>query len=561
MIAKPDSLANTLLSLAAGASAFVFTLLGFLLLSGIDQQVAASTVIGLFALLIVWVASERPNSGQARATAALIDRLMAVETGDLSSPAPLALRREMPALASAVDALFEQVRFNLDNVNTMAMYDPVTSLPNRVHFKREADRVLKARGPGDSTALLFIDLDGFKEVNDRLGHAQGDQVLVMVANRLRVVLKAETGSDAAMRPLLARLGGDEFTMLLPGLATRDDARRVAERALAALSDPFVSAGQPIEMGASIGVSLCPDHGCELAALMKAADIAMYHAKESGRARVCVYEPEFAIASEEKAKTERALRDALKSEQFELAFQPQVCVRTGDVVAGEALIRWSLPDGSVRLPDSFIAVAEESSLILDIGEWVIEAAGEALGRWHAAGLRQRITFNVSPRQLERRDFFPRLRAALDSSGAPGNLLELEFTETTVMRCSDEALAELAALREDGVSIAIDDFGSGYSNIARISDMPLDRVKLDKSLVAEIDRSESARMVLSAIIHLVHGLGCQAVAEGVERSEQLDVLRAIGCDAIQGFSCAEPMSESEFLAWIAARSGEERLARAS
>lgn len=542
-------------------SAFIFTLLGFMLLSGIDQQVAASLVIGLFAVLVVWVASERPNSGQGRAVSALVDRLMAVETGDLSSPAPAVLRREMPALASAVEALFEQVRFNLDNVNTMAMYDPVTSLPNRVHFKREAERILKSRSASDNTALLFIDLDGFKEVNDRLGHAQGDQVLVMVANRLRVVLKAEAAEGPA-RPLLARLAGDEFTLLLPAVAESDDARRVAERALAALSEPFVSGGQSINMGASIGVSLCPAHSCELTSLMRAADIAMYHAKESGRARVCVYAPELAVASEEKARTERALRDALKRDEFELAFQPQLCVRTGKVVAGEALIRWNLSDGSVRLPDSFIGVAEQSSLILDIGEWVIEAAGEALGRWHKAGLAQRMAFNVSPRQLERRDFFERLRAALDRSGAPGSLLELEFTETTVMRSGDSAIAELAALRARGVSIAIDDFGAGYSNIARISHMPLDRVKLDKSLVAEIDRSESARTIISAIIHLIHGLGCEAVAEGVERSEQLDVLRAIGCDAIQGSLCAPSMSEGEFLAWLAARRGdsEKKLARA-
>jgi EAL domain-containing protein (putative c-di-GMP-specific phosphodiesterase class I) len=281
--------------------------------------------------------------------------------------------------------------------------------------------------------------------------------------------------------------------------------------------------------------------------MRAADIAMYHAKASGRSRVCLYDNVLGEASEEKARTAAALRQALQRDEFETAFQPQFCTRTGAVLAAEALIRWNHPSGRVRTPDSFISVAEASGLILDIGDWAVEAAAQALGRWRVAGQAQRIVLNLSPRQLERRDFLPALRRALTRSASPPWPLELEFSESIAHQCSDALIAELAALREQGVTIAIDDFGGGASNLGRIRHMPVDRMKLDKALVAEIDKDETALNIVSAVIHLVHGLGCQAVAAGVERQEQVDVLRAVGCDAIQGFAF-EPMSEGAFLRWL-------------
>jgi diguanylate cyclase (GGDEF)-like protein len=545
VIGTLGKISNRLLSVFAGVAACIFTFAGFLLLSGLDEQLVASMLIGMFALMLVWIAAEKPNSRHARAVSALIERLLAVRSGDLASPAPVALRREMPELAAAVDGLFEQVRSNLDNVNAMAMYDPVTALPNRVHFRREADRILKARASDERGALLFIDLDGFKEVNDHLGHAQGDQVLVMVANRLRVVVKAEGGKGSP--PLLARLAGDEFTLLLPGISGEDEARRIAGRALAALSEPFRNGGNLVEMGASIGVALSPDHGADLTTLMRAADIAMYHAKASGRSRVCLYDNVLGEASDEKTRTAVALRQALQRDEFELAFQPQFCTRTGAVLAAESLIRWNHPSGRIRTPDSFISVAEASGLILDIGDWAVAAVAQALGRWRVADQGQRIVLNLSPRQLERRDFLAGLRKALTSTASPPWTLELEFTESIAHQCSDSVIAELAALREQGVTIAIDNFGGGASNLGRIRHMPIDRMKLDKALVAEIDKDETALNIVSAVIHLVHGLGCQAVAAGVERQEQVDVLRAVGCDAIQGFAF-EPMSEGAFLRWL-------------
>ena len=549
---------NGAFSLCAGLASFVFTLLAFLLVRNIDEQIVASLSIGLFALMVVWVATEKPNSRQARAVSALIDRLLAVETGDLTTPAPKVLREQMPALASAVDGLFGQVRSNLENVHAMAMYDPVTSLPNRVHFKREGERILKARKPADPLALLFIDLDGFKEVNDSLGHAQGDQILVLVANRLRSAVKEEGEQGNLLHPLIARLAGDEFTLLFPSVCTPGEAERIAGRVLAALCTPFEMGGQKIEMGASIGVAMCPEHGAELTSLMKAADIAMYHAKASGRSRICLYEPELGAAFENRARLDKELREAVAREQFELLFHPQICVRTGAIVAGEALVRWNHPSEGVKLPESFIPVAEESSLIADIGDWVTVSAARTLARWHGLGMPQRLTFNVSPRQLERPDFFLRLRRALAQAGAPAAFLELEFTETLAMRCSDQVLGEIAALRADGVAVTIDDFGSGYSNLARMKDMPIDRVKLDASLIRDIDTSECARTIVSSVVNMVHGLGAEVVGEGVECDEQLDVLRAIGCDFVQGNAFADPMREEDFSRWVLSRAVPGRAA---
>lgn len=540
--------ANILTSVLAGLAAFVFTLSAFLMLRDFDQQIMASFTIGLFAIAIVWLASERPNSAQARAAAALIDRLLAVGAGDLSSPTPPVVCRQMPALAAAVDGLFEQVRSTLDDVSAMALYDPVTALPNRIHFRREADRMLKARREGERLALLFIDLDGFKEVNDNLGHAQGDQVLCIVANRLRAVAKAESRAGSLAQPLLARLAGDEFTMLFPHVRDPADAERIARAALAALNQGYENAGQAIDMGASIGVALCPRDDTDLTGLMKAADIAMYRAKADGRAQYSIYRPALAAAFEQKGVVERELRDALRRGEFELAYQPQLCLRTGAVVAGEALLRWRHPSGELRSATSFIQVAGESGLIVEIGDWVVNEVAAALKRWHDLGIEQRLSFNIGARQFSRPDFVARLHAAMSQAGAPVSLLELEITEEIAMKSGPAVLAELAALRADGAAVALDNFGVGLSNIGRLRDVPLDRVKLDVSLTHDIDTSEMARTVVTALIHLIHGLGCQVVGEKVERQEQADVLRALGCDRAQGHLFARAMSEPEFLAWI-------------
>ena len=452
----------------------------------------------------------------------------------------------MPKLATAVDSLFAEVRASIENAHALGMYDPVTSLPNRLHFRAEADKLLAARLPETRAAMLFVDLDRFKNVNDSLGHARGDQLLIMVANRLRVVVTAELGEGPVQRPLLARLAGDEFTIFFPEIEEVADAERVARRIALAISEPFELHGHSIDIGASVGVAISPDHGTAIEALMRAADIAMYRAKKQGGGRYCLFSEELAAEHQRKIDTEAALSEAVQRGEFVLALQPQLSFATGEVSGAEALLRWNHPRDGMRMPATFIPIAEQTGIIADIGDWVIAEVASMLAEWQPQGIKRRLAFNVSPRQLDRADFFQRLarglrrgrRAAV--AGRAG--VHRDRRRWNVRRrCS----AEIAALRRDGASIAIDDFGTGYSNIARLRAMPLDRVKLDPSLIADIETSEQARVVVQAVIQLIKGVGAEIVAEAVENVAQADILRAMGCDTVQGFVFADPMFEEEYL----------------
>ncbi|WP_426693297.1 EAL domain-containing protein [Sphingomonas sediminicola] len=538
---------NALLSGAAGVASFVFSLCAFLYITNLNDQIIASIVAGAFCLLICYIASERPNSESARALTALGDRLLAVEDGDLVSPPPAIVRQNMPKLAAAVDTLFAEVRASIENAQALGMYDPVTSLPNRLHFRSEADKLLGGAAAGSSCAMLFVDLDRFKMVNDSLGHARGDQLLIMVANRLRVVVTAEVAEGPGKRPLLARLAGDEFTLFFPEITSVSDVERVARRIALAISEPFELYGHSVDIGASIGVAISPDHGSSIESLMRAADIAMYRAKALGGGQHCLFNDELAADHQRKIDIEKALTEAVQRGEFVLAYQPQLSLVTGELVGTEALLRWNHPRDGLCLPGSFIPVAESTGLISEIGDWVIGEISATLGNWHRDGFDRRVAFNVSPRQLDRVDFFSRLRHALADNGVPLSMVELEFTETAAMRASEAVVVEIAALRADGVRISIDDFGTGYSNLSRLRTLPLDRVKLDPSLIADIEQSERARVIVQAVIQLIKGVDCEIVAEAVETSAQADILRAMGCHTIQGFVFAEPMFEDEYLGW--------------
>jgi diguanylate cyclase len=551
-----QKVSNAILSCAAGLASFLFSLTALLYLTQFDQKILAALVAGAFCLLISYVASERPNSESTRALAALGERLLAVEDGDLISPAPEAVRRTMPKLATAVDTLFAEVRASIENAHALGMYDPVTSLPNRLHFRSEADKLLSEVLDGAISAMLFVDLDRFKMVNDSLGHARGDQLLIMVANRLRVVVNAEFTGSARTRPLLARLAGDEFTMFFPEIESVDEIERLARRVVLAISESFELSSHSVDIGASVGISISPDHGTSVESLMRAADIAMYRAKSLGGGQYCLFNAGLASEHQQRIETEKALMEAVQRDEFVLAYQPQMSLVTGELAGAEALLRWRHPREGLRLPDSFIPVAERTGIVADIGDWVIGEVAAAVGGWHRNGFSGRISFNVSPRQVERPEFFARLRQAFGDSEVPLSLIELEFTESAVMEASAAVLEEIGVLREDGVRITIDDFGTGYSNIARLRSMPLDRVKLDPSLIAEIDTSEKARVIVQAVIQLIKGVGCEVVAEAVETVAQADILRAMGCDSVQGFIFAPPMFEHEFLSWTASSNGGAR-----
>jgi diguanylate cyclase (GGDEF)-like protein len=446
-----------------------------------------------------------------------------------------------------VDTLFSEVRASIENAQALGMYDPVTSLPNRLHFRSEADRLLGGTQSAGRGAMLFVDLDRFKMVNDSLGHARGDQLLIMVANRLRVVVTAEISEKSCKRPLLARLAGDEFTLFFPEIASTEDVERVARRIASAISEPFELYGHSVDIGASIGVALCPDHGTTVESLMRAADIAMYHAKALGGGQHCLFDDELAAEHQRKVDTEKSLTEACQRGEFMLVFQPQLSLVTGELVGTEALLRWNHPKEGLRAPGTFIPVAESTGLIAEIGEWVVSEVASTLGSWHREGHARRLSFNVSPRQLDRADFFSRLRRVFAEEGVPLSAVELEFTESAAMKANEAIVAEIAALRQDGARISIDDFGTGYSNLARLRALPIDRVKLHPSLIADIESSDKARVIVQAVMNLIEGVGCEVVAEAVETSAQADILRAMGCDTIQGYVFAEPMFEAEYLDW--------------
>jgi diguanylate cyclase (GGDEF)-like protein len=548
-----QKVSNAILSCAAGFASFLFSLTALLYLTQFDQKILAALIAGAFCLLISYIASERPNSESTRALAALGDRLLAVEEGDLVSPAPESVRRTMPKLATAVDTLFAEVRASIENAHALGMYDPVTSLPNRLHFRSEADKLLSEVLDGTRSAMLFVDLDRFKTVNDSLGHARGDQLLIMVANRLRVVVNAEFTGNARTRPLLARLAGDEFTMFFPEIGSVEEIERIARRVVLAISESFELSAHSVDIGASVGISLSPDHGTSIESLMRAADIAMYRAKAVGGGQYCLFNAGLASEHQQRIETEKALTEAVQRGEFALAYQPQLSLVTGELAGAEALLRWNHPREGMRLPASFIPVAERTGIVAEIGDWVIAEVASALGGWHRNGFEGRMSFNVSPRQVERPDFFGRLRQSFGDADVPLSMIELEFTESAAMEASAHVLEEIAALRDDGARITIDDFGTGYSNIARLRAMPLDRVKLDPSLIAEIDTSEKARVIVQAVIQLIKGVGCEVVAEAVETVAQADILRAMGCDSVQGFVFAPAMFEHEFLAWTASSRG--------
>ena len=326
-----QKISNAILSCAAGVASFLFSLAALLYITEFNEKILASLVAGAFCLLVSYIASERPNSESARALAALSERLLAVEDGDLVSPAPPIVRRTMPKVAAAVDTLFAEVRASIENAHALGMYDPVTSLPNRLHFRSEADKMLGEAPRARSSAMLFVDLDRFKSVNDSLGHARGDQLLIMVANRLRVVVNAEyrrSPNAAAARAPRRRRVHD----VLPARSSRpSEIERVARRVVLAISEPFELCSHSVDIGASIGVAICPDHGTSIESLMRAADIAMYRAKSSGGGQHCLFNDELAAEHQRKIETEKALTEAVQRGEFLLAFQPQMSLVTGEVV--------------------------------------------------------------------------------------------------------------------------------------------------------------------------------------------------------------------------------------
>ncbi|HEX2531075.1 MAG TPA: EAL domain-containing protein [Burkholderiaceae bacterium] len=415
----------------------------------------------------------------------------------------------------------------------LATHDSLTGMLNRNGMMmRFVGELESARLHGRRLALLFIDLDRFKTVNDTLGHVAGDQLLVAAAERMQQHIKEQD--------IAARLGGDEFTVLLEDPAASGAAGKLAERLIAAMAQPFIIDDQEMFVTASIGIACYPADGHDAATLLKNADVAMYRAKERGRNTFRFFTSDMNVRAFEQLVLENSLRRALERGEFELHYQPQFSTATGRIVGAEALIRWRHPELGLVLPDTFIAMAEQNGLIVPIGAWAMREACRQGKAWHDAGLCfGRIAVNLSARQFMSGDLLDTIREALDQSGLPPSMLELEITESTIMHNPPEAIVVLNRIREMGVALSIDDFGTGYSSLASLKQYPIDNLKIDRSFVTGIPHDPDDVAITEAIIAVAHKMRLKVVAEGVETGEQAEFLRAVGCDVAQGYFLGRPM----------------------
>ena len=427
--------------------------------------------------------------------------------------------------ARTVDSL----RQALTDARHDAMHDVLTGLPNRALLRdRLARAFLRSERHKTSVALVFLDLDGFKHVNDSLGHDAGDQLLVEVGQRFHETVR-ETDT-------VARLGGDEFAVLVEDVADLTDVTEVAERLLEALTEPVSLEQRDVSVNASIGIAISSNEACDSRTLLRNADVAMYEAKRSGGGRYVYFAEDMHQQTVRRLTIEQELRDAIARDELELHYQPIVEIESGRVVFLEALVRWRHPQKGLVAPVDFIHIAESSRLIKTLGEWVLRTACREAAGWSAdVG----VSVNVSPRQVDAR-LLPLVREVLATSGLPAHRLKLEVTEGVVMAESAETLAVMEELHAAGVRLAIDDFGTGYSSLSRLRALPVDVLKIDRSFVADLPRGLA---LLSAIVGLCRGSGLTAVAEGVETEEQLDVLRRLGCAQAQGYLLGRPAPAAE------------------
>jgi diguanylate cyclase (GGDEF)-like protein len=437
-----------------------------------------------------------------------------------------------------------------DQLAHQAHHDALTGLPNRLLFQeRLRQAIVHARRSETMVALLYIDLDRFKLINDTLGHASGDTLLQQVARRLRLSLREVD--------TLARISGDEFTVIATGLKNPQHAGLVAETALKALRDPFKSEDQELFVSASVGISIYPRDAVDAETLQRNADNAMYRAKSRGKNRFEYFVPEMSTSMSQRLEVETYLRRALERGEFCLHYQPQFDLQTGKLVGQEALLRWHHPKLGSISPDEFIPIAEENGLIVPIGTWVLQEACRQTSSWRRSGYPLKgVSVNVSALQFSRPDFVDTVDEVLDSTGLAPRFLELELTERLVIRDVRESAEKMAKLRSLGVQISVDDFGAGYSSLSYLQRLPIDILKLDRSFVEDFDDSGGNPSLVRGIVSLAHGLGIRVTAEGVETEEQLELVHHSGCDKVQGYLLGKPSPAGSALS-DAANSGSQSI----
>ena len=461
--------------------------------------------------------------------------------GELAHQVAVTRCEELAEVGESLNAMARRLRQARDELEVrnqelaqLAFRDPLTQLANRALFRERVEHALTVghRRPQD-LSVLFIDLDDFKSVNDTLGHAEGDRLLVDVAERL---LSATRGSDT-----VARLGGDEFAIMLHRVRGVEEAILVAQRVVASMQAPFALGGRAVRVTTSVGVA-CGTDGCAADEMLRNADVAMYRAKGAGKGRYEVFAPEMHAALLDRVELEAELREALGvgREELVLAYQPIVDIATRRISSFEALVRWRHPRRGLVSPAQFVPLAEESDLILRLGRWVLETACREAARWQAPGRHVGISVNVSGRQLDDPSLLGDVRHALDDSGLDPQCLTLEITETVIMRDSTSTLTRLRELKALGVRVAIDDFGTGYSSLAYLQRFPVDVLKIDKAFVDQVARGGNDAAIARTIVALAEMLHLRTVAEGIEHEEQRAGLQMLGCQLGQGYLFARPLS---------------------
>ncbi len=448
-----------------------------------------------------------------------------------------------PAMVQGIGRDISERRQAEETIRRLAYHDSLTGLPNRALFEDRLRMALaQAKRQGESLGVIFLDIDGFKLVNDTLGHTAGDKLLQMVARDLsNLVRDCDT---------VARVGGDEFTILLPGVEQIDDVTEVAQRILECLRQPRTIAGEDFRSTASIGITTFPADGDDGETLLRNADTAMYRAKDNGRDHYQLFTPAMNQRVAERLSFEQSLRQALVRQELKVYYQPIIDVASGRAVAAEALVRWFHPSRGLIAPDEFIPLAEETGIILDIGEFVLRTATRQLVEWREQGIDlSRVTVNVSARQLQQEDMVERVSRVLAETGIEPKRLQLEITEGAVLKNVDYAIAMLRELREMGVGLALDDFGTGYSSLTYLKRFPVDAVKIDRSFVRDLDQGAQDATIVSTVIGMANNLGLRVIAEGVETEQQLEFLRARRCAEYQGYLFSKPVPADEFAALLA------------
>ena len=425
-----------------------------------------------------------------------------------------------------------------ETIRHLAFHDALTGLPNRTLFRdRFTQALAHSQRKKEMLAMLFLDLDRFKTINDTLGHAVGDRLLQAVAERLR---KSVREGDT-----MSRLGGDEFMLLLQGAQNIEGVAKVAEKILHAFRPSFHVAGHDLHITTSMGISLFPHDGHDAETLLKNADIALYRAKEHGRNNYQLYTPSMNARAFEQLALENQLRRALDGEQFVLYYQPLLRLKNREICGMEALIRWIRPASTMVMPDAFIPLAEDTGLIIPIGEWVIRQACRQAHEWQSSGYKPvPVSVNLSARQFQQQDLTRSIAKSLETSGLKPAFLTLELTESAIMKNADFAIATLKELKSMGVGISIDDFGMGYSSLSHLKSFPITSLKIDQSFVRDcmIDPDDAA--IVTAIISLAHSMKVEVVAEGVETEAQIEFLAKLGCDTLQGYFCSPPLPAESF-----------------